>query len=595
VYTWDTVRGGSLSAVESAGVATVSYGQYDALGRVKRSVQAVAGQSCGGESCEFQYSYNRAGGLESVRYPSGRTVAYEADAAGRVATVSGTLAGEPTTYASLAPGADPANPGVTLAGYAAHGGIQRLALAAGRWVERTGYNERLQVQSIQMGAVGTPASVSGFSLSYCPGGASSCAGNNGNVLSQSITPLGVTQTYGYDGVNRLVTASEGTVWSQPNGFDQWGNRWVEGPVGLPPDGETPASQSAFDPWHNWINDGQYDPAGNRRVYGAYALAYDGENRLKTASRTVGGEMTYEWEYDGEGRRVLMKTNGLASTLFVYDAAGQLAAEYGGPADGGTWYLGVDHLGSTRLMLQAGTQGDQVRRYDYLPYGPELLAGGRTPELGYGLASPRQRFTGRERDVETGLDYFVARYYSPAQGRFTSPDPIYFQAAMLEDPQRFNLYAYTRDNPLRYVDPTGKAIELSSDQKTRDEQLKALCEAIGTDSCHYLYSNREKDRHGNLTGRYFVGVLTGGPSGKRPAFENLNAVTKKLWQVINDPQIVKANLVNPFTSLPKFLTGGLSLQDLGYVGCRRGRGIPGTFRFGCRIREYYHMATYPAGS
>src|SRR5580698_223161 len=61
---------------------------------------------------------------------------------------------------------------------------------------------------------------------------------------------------------------------------------------------------------------------------------------------------------------------------------------------------------------------------------------------------RSRCTGKERDSETGLDYFGARYFSSAQGRFRSPDPQYFQKEMLTDPQRFNLYAYTRNNPLR---------------------------------------------------------------------------------------------------------------------------------------------------
>ena len=50
-------------------------------------------------------------------------------------------------------------------------------------------------------------------------------------------------------------------------------------------------------------------------------------------------------------------------------------------------------------------------------------------------------TGCKVGGETGLDYFGARYYSGAQGRFTSPDPIYFQSEMLLDPQHWNLFAY----------------------------------------------------------------------------------------------------------------------------------------------------------
>ena len=66
---------------------------------------------------------------------------------------------------------------------------------------------------------------------------------------------------------------------------------------------------------------------------------------------------------------------------------------------------------------------------------------------------RSRSTGKERDAETGLDYFGARYFSAAQGRFTSPDgPLIDQTT--DDPQSWNLYSYVRNNPLIFTDPTG---------------------------------------------------------------------------------------------------------------------------------------------
>jgi RHS repeat-associated protein len=65
-----------------------------------------------------------------------------------------------------------------------------------------------------------------------------------------------------------------------------------------------------------------------------------------------------------------------------------------------------------------------------------------------------KFTGKERDSETSLDYFGARYMSSAQGRFTSPDdPLIGQHPA--DPRSWNLYAYVRNNPLRLIDPTGQ--------------------------------------------------------------------------------------------------------------------------------------------
>jgi RHS repeat-associated protein len=64
-----------------------------------------------------------------------------------------------------------------------------------------------------------------------------------------------------------------------------------------------------------------------------------------------------------------------------------------------------------------------------------------------------RFTGKERDAETGLDYFGARYFSGAQGRFTSPDPL-LNSGRPWEPQSWNRYAYVLNNPLKYSDPDG---------------------------------------------------------------------------------------------------------------------------------------------
>ena len=66
----------------------------------------------------------------------------------------------------------------------------------------------------------------------------------------------------------------------------------------------------------------------------------------------------------------------------------------------------------------------------------------------------QQFSGKERDTETNLDYFGARYFSGAQGRFTSPDPKIMTARHLMSPQKWNKYAYVQNNPLASIDPDG---------------------------------------------------------------------------------------------------------------------------------------------
>src|SRR5205809_6176941 len=80
---------------------------------------------------------------------------------------------------------------------------------------------------------------------------------------------------------------------------------------------------------------------------------------------------------------------------------------------------------------------------------------RATVFGYNLQDGvRQKFTEKERDNESGLDYFGARYYSSAQGRFTSVDLIMIHADRMLEPQRLNLYMYSRNNPLRFIDPDG---------------------------------------------------------------------------------------------------------------------------------------------
>ncbi len=67
---------------------------------------------------------------------------------------------------------------------------------------------------------------------------------------------------------------------------------------------------------------------------------------------------------------------------------------------------------------------------------------------------RSRCTGKERDSESGLDNFGARYYGSSMGRFMSADPVFISADRLTDPQSLNLYAYVRNSPLNLTDPTG---------------------------------------------------------------------------------------------------------------------------------------------
>ena len=450
---------GRLSSVTSS-VSSYSYSGYDALGRVLGGTQATDGQSY-----TMSYSYDLAGNIKSQSYPSGRVVASEYELAGRLAGVKNQANG--LYYAGAA-----ATDSTNRLQYTAHGTPSQMRLGNGLW-EHTNFNTRLQPTQIGLGTSSTNSSVLQLDYSY------GATANNGNVLSHTITvpTIGAvagftaTQAYTYDALNRLATAQEnsGASWTQNFSYDRYGNRSFAGGTSSP----SPLNVSnnpVFNPNDNRIDIaavGQtlysYDGAGNLTHDAAgHAFGYDAENKLTTyEGGTSNGGATYL--YDGDGRRVKKVVGGptIVTTVFVYNVAGQLVAEYSTaapPAPGGTSYMTSDTLGSPRVITVAN-QGVKAR-HDYLPFGEEIggpqiaLLGGRATAQGYTGDTVRQKFTSKERDNDTGLDYFGARYYASNQGRFTSVDPSR-KSIITANPQTWNRYSYTYNNPLALVDNNGK--------------------------------------------------------------------------------------------------------------------------------------------
>lgn len=439
--------------------SSTAYTAYDARGRVTGYQQTPVG----GPPYAFTgFTYNLAGGLTSITYPySGRTVAQTFDSAGRVSAITG--------YASS----------IT---YEAHGGLTTMTLMTlgNSLLENWSYNSaRMQPEVIQLGTASSSASVVKLETAYCDSGFQvPCGTNNGNVKMDRITAdSGVwARRYKYDLANRLTQAGEyadptgglppaptsavcqdsTSVWCEAYGYnDNYGNRLITARTGL----SAPLNEpQAFDPATNRVTGTywQYDEAGNVTQDGAQmGASYDGENRLVNAAGTSYG-------YDGDGKRV-RRTSGGQVTTFVHGPDGQLAAEYGGPTPlvTGRLYVTVDQLGLTRVVTNSS--GTPVERMDYLPSGEQILVSQgslrSTVGDGYGATSDvKARFTGKERDAETGLDYFGARYLSSAQGRWMSPDwsaaPQAVPYADLSDPQTLNLYGYVRNNPLGRADADG---------------------------------------------------------------------------------------------------------------------------------------------
>jgi RHS repeat-associated protein len=138
--------------------------------------------------------------------------------------------------------------------------------------------------------------------------------------------------------------------------------------------------------------------------------------------------------------------------------GRLTATYD---QNGLHFAIADPLGTKRVqaVITALNGAAQWDEYCYsLPFGNNIGNTRQTNCQGPGVDATEHHFTGKERDSESGNDYFEARYYASSMGRFMSPDwsakeePVPY--AQLDDPQSLNLYAYVRNNPLTRTDLTG---------------------------------------------------------------------------------------------------------------------------------------------
>jgi RHS repeat-associated protein len=226
--------------------------------------------------------------------------------------------------------------------------------------------------------------------------------------------------------------------------------------------------------NNRINNGAqtYDTAGNVMQDSTHHYYYDAENHLLQVDGTLGtcSTATACYVYDANGLRV-EKTAAGASLYFLYDLAGhpfteinssgnwdrtEIYAEgrhlatYSSGASGSTDFNHGDWLGTERA--RTGISGSVCETITSLAFGDGLTTAGSC-----GDPSPLH-FTGKQRDSESGLDYFGARYYGSSMGRFMSPDwdstPQAVPYATLADPQTLNLYSYVVSNPLSKADPNG---------------------------------------------------------------------------------------------------------------------------------------------
>jgi RHS repeat-associated protein len=436
---------------------------YDVMGRTVNKWECIP-SSCAPSSWalySLAATYDLAGDMTSYTTGVGVTFTQTLDPVGRVQQLTSSLvdAQHPGTLATV----DPTQ------GHFPNGTLRKLTFG-NALTDTTAYNVRLQPCRVNLNSTGSVLSlcndaVPGGNVQDFTYGFNLSTTDNGNVVSMSATGAqNFNRAYTYDPLNRLLTLSapgdscSGLSWT----YDAWGNRTDQTVTG----GSCNSFHQPVATNNRFSGAGfQYDAAGNMTNDGTHSYTYDAEHRITA----VDGGNTASYVYDAMGRRV-RKTVGGAWTDYVYDADGRVVTEFistsgtctapcwatsyiymGGAQvsqykNGTTYFVHQDHLGSTRLLTKLDrTLQDSM---DFLPYGEQIA----------GASGITHKFTGKERDAESNLDYFGARYYSNTMGRFMSPDwatgPTTVPYAQLGDPQSLNLYAYVRNSPVARIDADG---------------------------------------------------------------------------------------------------------------------------------------------
>ncbi len=404
--------GGRLVRVDDEGGSTVF--DYDDRGRIASKTMTPAGAT----PVTITLAHRSDGLIDHLNYPGGRVAAYGYNALGLLTSVSGVI---------------------DAIDYDIAGRRTRVAHHNGT-VETDGHDPLTGWRTTS--SISGPAGVlrqTGFGHDRV-----------GNLTALTSPDPALAWTFGYDDLYRLVSAS-GSTGTLGYGYDDAFNltsaasgTYRYGEHGAPATCLTSIGADSFG----------YDDRGQlvSAPWGSHTL--DAEGRLRVIALPGGGSDTFTYSYGGSlVKRVtaapgapdhvvlspdpLVRIEDGQVVLQISDGGRIVARDTGGVLS----WLHYDHLGS--LVLVTDAAGAEQLRLAYDPYGRVLSRAG-TAVASQGFA------TGQ--DVGHGLVLLGVRWYSPLLGRFISPDPLVGDA---NDPAAWNAYAYCRDNPTSYVDPSGR--------------------------------------------------------------------------------------------------------------------------------------------
>ncbi|ATQ79253.1 type IV secretion protein Rhs (plasmid) [Massilia violaceinigra] len=462
-----TAAGKITRMTDESGYTTYT---YDAFGRLATKAQTTTGLGTYTNTHTLAYEYDAAGRLASVTYPSGNRVNYGYNPAGQVAsiTLNPVAANGTGTNINI-------NSSIVLLNnitYSPFGGTTGWtwgnSVPANQYAHVRTYDLDGRISSYTMGS----PSANGVVRTVNYDAASRIKGYTHTGTGTAPSPASLNQTFGYDELNRL-TSYNGNGTSQTYAYDASGNR-VKAGFGAN------SYTNTIDPLSNKLSattgpgpakTNLYNGAGDLMTGGTHVVTYSGRGR---PYRNENGAVTTHQLFNGLDQRVFQTYGG---GIFVYDEQGQLVGEYSylnGKAMRETVYLGnlpvavltqtvtgtapaqstainvfhihPDHLGSPRMITRT-LDNKIVWRWDNGdPFG-------LTPPTEYfngsGTFTFNLRMPGQYYDRSTNLFHNYHRDYDPQTGRYIQSDPIGLAGGI-------NTYAYVGGNPVSSIDPAGLA-------------------------------------------------------------------------------------------------------------------------------------------
>ena len=435
---------------------------YDAQGRLLTNTQRIAANANANISqisTTVGYTYDAAGNITSVTYPSGRKL-----------SVTYTN-GLPST---LALGKDALTTPVNLISsiqWEPFGGVKS-------WLWQIGAGTAAYNRVFDANGRLVRYPLGGFMRDISYDAADRITGYTHYEIATGTATAAATalnQSFTYDELARLTGVSAaGSSWTIA--YDANGNRTSTTLNGTTRAYTTPATSNKLSGLTNPARSLGYDVAGNITSDSASYATGNSDLAGRLSLLINSGVFTF-YSYDGSGQRLRkFASSGATSTvIFVYDQGGQLLGEYSNtgaaireyvwlgntpvavftpdPANVANpplvYYIHTDHLNTPRVVLNTAN----VVRWNWLaePFGTTAP---NTNPSGAGPFTFNLRFPGQYADSEAGLLYNMARYYDPSIGRYTQSDPIGLAGGI-------NTYSYVGGNPLSYVDPTGQNVAVGA--------------------------------------------------------------------------------------------------------------------------------------